>query len=1253
MTENKPQTVTVPTAGDQYFRQSHAFIVGINDYQHVSPLRTATNDAERLATELESKHGYHTYLLLNPTKIQLEAFIKKTLTLTVQKDDRVIFYFAGHGIASDAPEGEEGKPQGYLVPTDAKSQEEDSMVKMDLLNQHLNALPSRHVLLILDCCFAGSFEWAANRTRSLGSRLPKKIFKERFDRYIKDPAWQVITSSAHDQKALDVLTKRPVGERGEENGNHSPFALSLFEALDGAADVVPADGNDGVITASELYIYLRDKVESQSISEAEKLRQTPKLFNLERHDKGEFIFFHPKHALNLDPIPKRNPYMGLKSFEEEDADLFYGRDEVVQALQAKVKTTNFLVVTGASGTGKSSVIKAGLIPIVREKGFRILPTIRPTRYPLQALSAVLAEAKIMEPDTDLSKGVPDEIVEKLLAQKTLILVDQYEELITQCNDAQARQLFIDFLRRLIESGKPENMEVVITVRADFEPQFEKMGLEKHWMQARFTVPPFGLDQLMEVIEKPAIQEVLMFDPPEMVSEIANEVIQAPGALPLLSFLLSELYLKCYQEGRRLTREAYEELGGVVGSLRTRADALHESLDKPHRQTMRQVMIRMISLEAGEIASRRVFLDELNYHQEVRNAQVESVLKKLSEARLVVQGKDSQGKIYVEPAHDALVRAWATLWEWVKAFGEDNLRLQRRLHEAVKDAKNTQPAILENGKKLKIKEQSALLWEENPNLDNLYAETQSKQNWLNAQETTFVEASHRLRKRIKRKRRQELILAFTLLGALAIGATIAFFIAESRRKQAERESYANRMVALSLEIPDEYPVLKMRLLNQAYEAVRDDRENYPTIEWARSRIVSKFGIPGQDNYFHYGQILNDVESQLMSNAETEQMKTLLKNGGFESKADCQAQYGGTEQIRISPFGDMLLALEDVQKGGGMVIWDLLSGTEINRIQSNDYQFTDALFLPDGSGILACDESEEIKFLGINGDPIAGKNIKHPDYGVQNLAVSPNGKYLATGGANRLALWDLKSNKKISDLAKIGEDNPEDMALFHSTFSEDGKYFMALVGDYNLDPDYNPSVAPAIEDYIYAVIAVWSTEAIVNSNDNDGIPEPIFNLSLEEFATRTDKFGYPTNPSRYFQEVILSPSGELVLVLEKEKEVGSFKVFRTNDPGGLGNHEPLYIYPPLNTEDPTIVLEKMAFLPDESGFVAQNRGYGVEVHRPDGEPFLFLGMFDLGGKAILMPSKLDDLGANSIFFHQTIKEEDAKSYIGTFDPYYLGQ
>ena len=214
------------------FERNLAFIIGIDNYQSgVPPLKTAVNDAKKLIEVLRSKHQYQTWVCLDSfaTLNNINQFLEETLPAQVTENDRLLFYFAGHGVALNGDDG----PVGYLIPQDAKLNETKSYLPMAKLHSALSKLPCRHFLGILDCCFAGAFRWSS--TRDLITS-PEVIYQEHYDRFIRDAAWQIITSSASDQKALDNFQLDT--ERGQV-GNHSPFATALLEALEGAADTYP------------------------------------------------------------------------------------------------------------------------------------------------------------------------------------------------------------------------------------------------------------------------------------------------------------------------------------------------------------------------------------------------------------------------------------------------------------------------------------------------------------------------------------------------------------------------------------------------------------------------------------------------------------------------------------------------------------------------------------------------------------------------------------------------------------------------------------------------------------------------------------------------------------------------------------------------------------------------------------------------------------------------------------------------------
>ncbi|WP_156177938.1 caspase family protein [Crocosphaera watsonii] len=638
------------------FKRSLAVVIGINHYSNgIQPLETPKADAEELAKILEHDHHYHQVILvtddtkIKPTRNNLLTLLKITLTQqNLTERDRLLFYFAGHGIArpSEDQETEEG-PQGFLVPSDAHYNQPDSLISMRDIYQNLAKLNCRHLLVILDCCFAGAFRWASTRRFFY---TPKKATKAHYERFTKFPAWEVITSSAYNQEALDFLDNREI--KGKKTEQHSPFAQALFQALKGKADL----NNDGVIIAPELYIYLRDYVEKNAHE-----RQTPGFFPLQKHDRGEYIFLTPEKELSLaeTPLlnPENNPYRGLKAFDEEHSRFFFGRQELIEDLFKRVSHSQHRLTTvvGISGSGKSSLVKAGLIPCIRqdktrkwqllgtprEEGYNkeMIDPIRPGKNPYFALAQAFS---VLQPNQTINSNELKQWSEKRtktanpLSQlikswsknnpdvKLLLIIDQFEELITLAfptskistkkkrnwwnklqnwvkktsphksnssntdQDKEALQQqwmpFLELLANTLEECPQLNL--VVTLRSDFAPRFANSGFKSYWEQSQFTVRPMRSDELREAVLNPATENALYFEPPELVDTIVDEVSQMPGALPLLSFTLSELYINLYRrwqnkesENRALTLEDYQNLGGVAGSLTRRANEEYEKLSE--------------------------------------------------------------------------------------------------------------------------------------------------------------------------------------------------------------------------------------------------------------------------------------------------------------------------------------------------------------------------------------------------------------------------------------------------------------------------------------------------------------------------------------------------------------------------------------------------------------------------------------------------------------------------------------------------
>ncbi len=386
--------------------------------------------------------------------------------------------------------------------------------------------------------------------------------------------------------------------------------------------------------------------------------------------------------------------------------------------------------------------------------------------------------------------------------KLLLVIDQLEELVTMCRDNSERELFLQLLAVALEAH-PDILRMVLTVRSDFEPQFTGSALSSLWRAARFVVTPMSQDELREAIEKPASERVLYFEPPAVVDELINEVVQTPGGLPLLSFTLSEMYVRYLErraeerradepreDNRALTRADYQALGGVVGALRQRATEEYTALDEAHQATMRRVMLRMVSLEGGEVARRRVPRSELEYLDQQENQRVAQVINRLTAARLLVEGREFEGEPYVEPAHDELVRGWDKLWDWIRAERQrpDDLLFQRRLTEAAREWST----IVEE------RTRTPRLWQDPSRSALLHEVLRSTQPWLNRVETAFADQSIK-RWRRNRRRLFGTVLLILLFGA---GAAVAAFLANRSaiaEKLANKTAVAARDTAVSREL----------------------------------------------------------------------------------------------------------------------------------------------------------------------------------------------------------------------------------------------------------------------------------------------------------------------------------------------------------------------------------------------------------------------------------------------------------------------
>jgi serine/threonine protein kinase len=464
------------------------------------------------------------------------------------------------------------------------------------------------------------------------------------------------------------------------------WEMKRGELAEAMKNVDPAN-LQGIREDMDLYDRIRDRISGLTSILKDMNTLTP---NLHRDsDFSEIYAGIEKRIVEVlgqrTPETGESPYMGLRYFDTADADLFYGREVLTGELLARVQKESSLAIVGASGCGKSSVARAGLIPAWKAATMGTVHVITPTTRPLESLAASLTRES--ESVTATSTLIDDLMkdarslrlyVRKMLSgsgeSNLLLVVDQFEETFTLCKDPGERKAFIENLLSLAEEDADRiAARVVITLRADFyhhcaEYEGLRLMLEKH----QVYIGAMTTDELREAITAPAEKNRWDFQP-GLVGLILQDVGTEPGALPLLSHALLETWKR--RRGRTLTLQGYADAGGVKKAITQTADSVYDRLSPQEQTIARNIFLRLTELGEGvQDTRRRVKLEELAQTRE--QEAVAKVLKTLTDARLVTTEQDS-----AEVAHEALIREWGMLRNWLE---EDRsfLLWQQRLQDAM-------------------------------------------------------------------------------------------------------------------------------------------------------------------------------------------------------------------------------------------------------------------------------------------------------------------------------------------------------------------------------------------------------------------------------------------------------------------------------------------------------------------------------------------------------------------------------------------
>lgn len=729
------------------------------------------------------------------------------------------------------------------------------------------------------------------------------------------------------------------------------------------------------------------------------------------------------------------PYKGLQYFEETDAELFVGRDSSITLLLDLIaerldSNQRILAIIGASGSGKSSLVRAGLVPALRwrqlSSAWPVL-ILTPSAHPLETLAASLTrETQHNQPirklvdEFERDPGALNVTLNRLAlsagAAHAILVVDQFEELFTLCRSETEQAAFVENL--VSAAYQPGGLAIIVIVlRADFYAYCARFSLLRQAISRHQEyIGPMTNEELRSAIEEPARRGHWDFEP-GLVNLILHDIgadaghTPEPGALPLLSHALLATWQR--RRGRILTLSGYSATGGVRGAIAETAEAVfYDQLGPEQREVARQIFLRLTEL-GGETSTadtrRRVTFEEL-VSKPNSKAIVQEVLLTLADARLITTDQNS-----AEVAHEALIREWPTLRGWLEEDRE-GLRLHRRLTEAALEwnALDRDPGVLYRGARLL----QALEW------------SHAHPGVLNQLELDFIDTSQRWAEKEKQElesqRQRELETALQ--------------VAEAERARAAEQSAARqRMQRVSL-------ILTVAMVTVVLLAVS------VFLLWQRAINANHLAISRELAAAAITNIQVDPErSALLALRALEESDNLEARNALHQALpemhvlmNIPAHSGGVPDVAYSPDGALIASIGG---SGEVKLWEATTGKLIRVFEEiTDENGGNIAFSPDGNSLAVGWETLVVLFNVQTGEISSrlssrsvGTTVGY-NLGVGQISFSPDGQRLAVANMEGSSkIWELGTQREVFSLQLEEMQPPKAIA-----YSPDGER-IALGGD----------------------------------------------------------------------------------------------------------------------------------------------------------------------------------------------------------------
>ena len=739
----------------------------------------------------------------------------------------------------------------------------------------------------------------------------------------------------------------------------------------------------------------------------------------------------------------RNPYKGLRAFLEADAADFFGRETVTRRLLRRLEeaepASRFLAVVGPSGSGKSSVVRAGLVPALRrgalagsERWYVI--DLLPGPHPFRELESALLGLAVEPPPSLLDTLEGDTRGLLLTAERILpdpdaelvIVLDQLEEVFTLVADEEERLHVLESLRTATQEPG-SRVRVVATLRADFFDQpLSVRGFGDLLAERTEAITPMSPEELERAIVAPAERAGLAVEPRLLAASIAD-VVDQPGGLPLLQFTLTELAER--RDDGALTLAGYRRIGGVSGALARRAEQIFEALDQAGREGCRQLFLRLVTLgEGSEDTRRRVRRSELAPLAEP--LVMEGVLEAFGRHRLLSFDRDPETREpTIEIGHEALLGAWDRLRDWIDEARED-IRTQRRLAFSVADweASERDASFLLRGARL----DQVRAWIETTTLALSESDREYVRQSVTVQRTT-QERERALARRLVRRLRSLVAVGVTA----ALVATTLTVIALDQRGRARDQAriardaataqLAQRLGAQALVEDD----LDLSLLLARQSVAIDDSPQ--TRSYLLSTLLSAEAVAGVmhgrwSDYLRAIALSPDGTTLAVGDAEAGLL--FFDTRTYERIGEIRVRHG-VESVAYSPDG------QTVAYGGEGVLrlidartWERLADAHVTETDTGVNRIS---FTPDGSRLVVViqsrTEAESDRISVRDADTLAATGHALTPEGFQGayvgftwqapgFALTPDGRSAVIASNEDELVWLDLSSGTPTERAEIG-------------------------------------------------------------------------------------------------------------------------------------------------------------------------------------------------------------------------------------------